>query len=202
MADCSTKESPLSGVLGGSGLADAPLQLGSEATTRGDVAESAVPLTTEQVRLITRRAVPRSSAWQSLGSPRPGAGGWLRLFATATHRACIDAEHYATRIDDVAASWRDHLGRVRADSGADRLLSVLPGAPIITVASASVLIDRSKARTTDAVNALAGAGILRQRNVVRQRYRVFEATDVLQLFTDLERALASPTGDTRDARPV
>jgi Fic family protein len=130
------------------------------------------------------------------------AAEWLRLFATATHRACIDAEHYATRIDDLTASWRDRLGRVRADSGTDRLLSVLPGAPIITVESASALIDRSKARTTDAVNALAEVGILRQRNVGRQRYRVFEATDVLDLFTDLERALASPTGDTRDARPV
>lgn len=130
------------------------------------------------------------------------AAEWLRLFATATHRACIDAEHYATRIDDLTASWRDRLGRVRADSGTDRLLSVLPGAPIITVESASALIDRSKARTTDAVNALADAGILRQRNVGRQRYRVFEATDVLELFTDLERALASPSGDTRDARPV
>ncbi|MGI8936771.1 MAG: Fic family protein [Iamia sp.] len=127
---------------------------------------------------------------------------WLRLFATATHRACVDAEHYATRIDDLTATWRDRLGRVRADSGTDRLLSVLPGAPIVTVESAGALIGRSKARTTDAVNALAGAGILQQRNVGRQRYRVFEATDVLDLFTDLERALASPTGDTRDARPA
>jgi Fic family protein len=130
------------------------------------------------------------------------AAEWLRLFATATHRACIDAEHYATRIDDLTATWRDRVGRVRADSGTDRLLSVLPGAPIITVESASELIGRSKARTTDAVNALAEAGVLRQRNVGRQRYRVFEATDVLDLFTDLERALASPTGDTLDARPV
>ena len=126
---------------------------------------------------------------------------WLRLFATATYRACVDAEHYASRIDELTATWRDRLGRVRADSGTARLLSVLPGAPIITVGSASALIGRSKARTTDAVNALAEAGILRQRNVGRQRYRVFEATDVLDLFTDLERALASPTGDTRDARP-
>lgn len=130
------------------------------------------------------------------------AAEWLRLFATATHRACLDAEDHASHIDDLDAAWRDRLGRVRAGSGTDRLLAVLPGAPIVTVASASALIGRSKARTTDAVNALARAGILRQRNVGRQRYRVFEATDVLDLFTDLERALASPTGDTRQARSV
>jgi len=79
------------------------------------------------------------------------------------------------------------LGRVRTNSSADLLLQVLPGAPLVSVESASALIGRSKARTTGAVNALADAGILRQRNIGKQRYRVFEATDVLDLFTGLER---------------
>jgi transposase-like protein len=52
------------------------------------------------------------------------------------------------------------------------------------------------------LNVLAEAGVLTQRNEGRQRYRVFEATDVLDLFTALERALASPTGDTRVERPA
>ena len=42
---------------------------------------------------------------------------------------------------------------------------------------------------------------LRQRRVGRQRYRVFEAADVVDLFTGLERALASPTGETATAPP-
>ena len=130
------------------------------------------------------------------------AADWLRVFATATHRACLDAERYADQIDTMTARWRTRLGRVRANSGADLLLQVLPGAPVVSVESASALIGRSKARTTDAVNALAESGILRQRNVGRQRYRVFEATDVLELFTGLERALASPIGDTAGAAPV
>lgn len=129
------------------------------------------------------------------------ATDWLRLFATATNRACRDAERYADQIDAMTAGWRDRLGAVRANSGIDRLLHVLPGAPVVSVESASALIGRSKARTTDAVNGLAEAGILRQRNVGKQRYRVFEATDVLGLFTGLERALASPTGDTLDVAP-
>lgn len=73
---------------------------------------------------------------------------------------------------------------------------------MLSVASAAALIGRSRARTTDAVNALAGAGILRQRNVGRQRDRVFEAPDVLDFFTGLERALATPTGDTTTDAPV
>lgn len=130
------------------------------------------------------------------------AAEWLRLFASATSRACHDAEQYADRIDAMTARWLDQLGRIRADSGIDRLLRILPGAPVLSVDSASALIGRSKARTTDAVNALAAVGILRQRNVGKQRYRVFEATAVLELFTGLERALASPTGDTVARGPV
>ena len=53
-----------------------------------------------------------------------------------------------------------------------------------------------------AVNRLAEAGILVQRNIGRQRYRIFEAPEVLDLFTSLERALASPSGDTATAPPV
>ncbi len=116
---------------------------------------------------------------------------WLRTFAVATRRACSDAESYSHHIDEMTAAWRRRLGRVRANSSTDLLLRVLPGAPIVTVESAARLIGRSKARTTDAVNALAQAGVLRQRNVGRQRYRVFEATEVLDLFTNLERALAA-----------
>jgi Fic family protein len=127
---------------------------------------------------------------------------WLRLFATATHRACVDAEAYAVQIDAMTARWRVRLGRVRAKSSTDLLLDVLPGVPLVSVESASGLIGRSKARTTDAINACARAGILRQRNVGRQRYRVFEATEVLDLFSGLERALASPSGDTLTAPPV
>jgi Fic family protein len=147
------------------------------------------------------------TAFRHLGPPEgaersAAAVTWLGTFAAATHRACVDAERYADQIDVLVARWRAQVGRVRAGSGTDRLLAVLPGVPVLSVDSASALIGRSKARTTDAVNALVAAGVLRQRNVGRQRYRVFEATDVLDLFTGLERALASPSGDTALDAPV
>jgi Fic family protein len=144
-----------------------------------------------------RHVAPPESAERSAATAE-----WLRVFATATHRACIDAERYADRIDAMVAAWREHLGRVRAGSGIERLVAVLPGAPVVSVESAAELIGRSKARTTDAVNALVDAGILRQRNVGRQRYRIFEATDVLDLFVGLERSLASPAGDTATSAPT
>jgi Fic family protein len=130
-----------------------------------------------------------------------GAGTWLRTFATAAHRSCNDAEAYAERIETLDARWREQLGRVRANSAVELLLDLLPGVPVLTVDSAARLIGRSEMRTGEAINRLEATGILRQRNVGRQRYRVFEAADVVDLFTGLERALASPTGDTATAPP-
>jgi Fic family protein len=129
------------------------------------------------------------------------AGTWLRTFATAAHRSCADAESYAGKIEALDARWRAQLGRVRANSAVELLLDLLPGVPVITVDSAARLIGRSEMRTGEAINRLEAAGVLRQRNIGRQRYRVFEAADVVDLFTGLERALASPTGDTATAAP-
>ena len=128
----------------------------------------------------------------------PAAQTWLRTFAGATLQACNDAHSVATRIDELVHQWRSNLGTVRMGSALELLLDVLPGIPLLTVESAAGLTDRSDVATGAAINRLADAGILTQRNVGRQRYRIFEAATVLELFTSLERSLASPTGDTQD----
>jgi Fic family protein len=147
------------------------------------------------------------TAYRHLGKPNGparahGTAQWLRSFATAAYRSCRDAVSYADQIEALHAQWHRQVGRVRADSAVELLLSVLPGAPVITVETASRLIERSEMRTGEAIKRLEAAKVLRQRNVGRQRYRVFEATDVVDLFTGLERALASPRGDTAQAPPV
>jgi hypothetical protein len=91
--------------------------------------------------------------------------------------------------------WKSRLGAVRADSATDLLLRSLPGAPVITVGSAATLIGRSFRAVNDAIARLADVDILKQINVGK-RNRAFEAPDIIQVFTDLERQLASPEGDT------
>jgi hypothetical protein len=81
------------------------------------------------------------------------------------------------------------------------LLRQLVGAPVVTVKSAASLISRSTVQTNDAVNRLVEAAILRQITVGR-RNRGFEATAIVDAFADLERQLASPRGDTRNAGPA
>jgi Fic family protein len=133
-----------------------------------------------------------------------GMNRWVALFAGCCCRAVSDAAGFESRIRDMQDAWRARLGSVRRDSTVDLLIDLLPGTPIITVTGASALLDRSFNATNSGVEALVAAGILHQVNVGR-RNRAFEATEVIAAFTDLERRLGSPDGDTLaslPARPV
>ena len=118
--------------------------------------------------------------------------GWARVFIDATLGAAEAVQRYGAMISDTAERWRGRIGRIRANSSTDLLLRALPGVPIITVASAAALTGHSQTSVGEAVNALASAGILRQRDVGRQRYRVFEAPEVLDLFGDVHNAISRP----------
>ncbi len=130
-----------------------------------------------------------------------GASQWIEMFSSAVIRACDDVRVYATRVAELEGEWRSKAGRLRSDSSANLLLQVLAGTPIITVERASELIGRSQMAVGQAVTHLLEAGVLRQFNIGKQRYRVFEAVGAFDLFTGLERSLASPTGDTVAAKP-
>jgi Fic family protein len=130
-----------------------------------------------------------------------GANQWVALFATACRRAIEDAETFERRVTALQGRWRDRLGKVRAKSAADLLINALPGAPIVTVNGAAALIGRTYQATNTAIDRLVEAKILKQVNV-GQRNRAFEAPELVRTFADLERQLASPTGDTRSAAPT
>jgi Fic family protein len=130
-----------------------------------------------------------------------GINLWIGRFATACKRSVDDAASFDQQALAIEAEWRERLGRVRARSSADLLLRVLVGAPVVTVNSAAALIGRSFVHTNEAIQRLAEAGILRQVTVGR-RNRAFEAPEIIDAFTALERQLASPEGDTRTSEPV
>jgi Fic family protein len=143
----------------------------------------------------TRYSGPQTSA-----TAQDGLNRWIGLFGTATRRAVSDAEQYEARVTELQAEWRTRLEGVRANSAADLLINALPGAPIVTVQSAATLVGRSEQAANQAVARLATAGILRQINVGR-RNRAFEATEMIDALTDLERRLASPEADTNFSPP-
>lgn len=131
-----------------------------------------------------------------------GLAFWIQVFAAATARASRDAERFGAQIDELAQEWRQKAAPVRGRSAADLLLSALPAAPIITVATAAKLIGRSTQATNEAVDHLVKAGVLVQQNKDVQWSRAFEAVGLLDAITGFERALATPTGDTRLEKPL
>jgi Fic family protein len=130
-----------------------------------------------------------------------GLNRWIALFATATRRAVDDAELYEQRVRALQNDWRTHVGKVRSGSAVDLLMDALPGSPVLTVQSAASLIDRSEQAVNEAISRLSDAGVITQITVGR-RNRAFEAVDLIDTFTDLERQLASPEGDPRSSEPT
>jgi len=130
-----------------------------------------------------------------------GVNLWIGRFATACVRAVEDASSFERRAQAIETEWRERVGRVRSRSSADLLLGVLVGAPVVSVNSAANLIGRSFVHTNEAIARLVEAGILNQVTVGR-RNRAFEAPDIIAAFTDLERQLSNPEGDTRISEPA
>jgi Fic family protein len=157
--------------------------------------------------LATRAAdyVAGLTSYRYLGPP-DGAGAvdgvnrWVSTFAAATTRAALDAGAFEDRIDALRATWRGRLGRVRAGSAAAGLLDRLPGTPIVTVDGVAKMTGRSLTAASEAIDRFASAGILTQVTAGR-RNRAWEAAEVVEVFGDFERALASPTGDTLAVAP-
>jgi Fic family protein len=144
----------------------------------------------------TRYRGPAASA-----AARDGLNRWMALFATAMRRSVNDAHLYEARVRAIQEDWEARLGRVRSGSALELLIEALPGAPVLTAQSAASLIGRSEQAVNEAIPRLLGAGILSQTSVGR-RNRAFEAPELIDAFTDLERRLASPEGDTRSSAPV
>jgi Fic family protein len=130
-----------------------------------------------------------------------GTNAWISLFAGACRRAVADAEAFEERERALQAEWERRLGRVRKNSATQLLLRALPGAPIVTVQSAATLVGRSVQAVNEAIPRLLEAGVLKQMTV-GGRNRAFEAAELIDSFTALERQLASPDADTRASPPA
>jgi hypothetical protein len=71
---------------------------------------------------------------------------------------------------------------------------------VVTANSAAALIGRTYPAANNAIAQLVKAGVLSQVTIGR-RNRAYEAPEIIAAFTDLERQLASPDGDTRTSKP-
>jgi Fic family protein len=125
---------------------------------------------------------------------------WVAFFAGACRRAVSDAEAFERRVAELQADWRARLGSVRKNSAIDLLFDAIPGAPLMTVQSGASLVGRSVQAVNQAIPRLVDVGVLKQ-TTVGKRNRAFEAAELIDSFTALERQLASPDADTRTSPP-
>ena len=173
---------------------------------RRGLAQRVLPPVSLVLATLARSYIDGLTQFRYLGSPTSpeateGLNTWVGRFAGACVRSVQDATTYEERVAELERSWRKRLGPLRAKSATDVILRVLPGAPILTVDTAATLIRRTFKPADAAIRRLVDAGILRQVNVGK-RNRAYEAPEVIEAFTALERQLASPEGDTRTSGPT
>jgi Fic family protein len=173
---------------------------------RRGLAERALPpvslvLATRANDYIDGLAATRYEGSSDGKAAHDGLNLWVGRFASAAQRSVLDATAFEERVDELEKSWRERLGTVRRGSATEILLQKLPALPILTVNSAAALVGRSFLATNQAVDRLVKASILTSIRAGR-RNRAFEAPELISAFTDFERGLASPTGDTRVAPPT
>jgi Fic family protein len=157
------------------------------------------PRSKDYVRLLnaTRSLHPRGKP----SDDSTALNRWIAFFSDACVRAVEDAEQFEQRVAGLQTEWRGRLSGVRGHSTVFALLRRLPAAPVITVKGAADLTGRTFAAANNAVEALVRAKILTPTRTT-QRNRTFEARELLDAFTALERKLASPARDTRLAKPI
>ncbi|MHB8462864.1 MAG: Fic family protein [Vulcanimicrobiaceae bacterium] len=131
-----------------------------------------------------------------------GMNRWLGTFAAACTRAAADASVFEKRIAAIKSAWRERLGNVRSHSTVLRIIEMLPGTPLTTVSKLQQMTGSALSSITEAVARLEKAEILRSVTLGRKRGHVYEAREIIDAFTDLERQLASPTDDTRIETPI
>lgn len=132
-------------------------------------------------------------------SGRGAVRRWLDVFIAATRRAVTDADELRDRLATLERHWRDTV-RARRGSTADRLLRLLIAHPVVRIPDVTDMLNVSRQAATLAVNQLVEARVIRQAGT-SGRSRLFEATDVFNVLTDVERAGATLSGDTHAEDP-
>ncbi|MEO6990912.1 MAG: Fic family protein [Candidatus Baltobacteraceae bacterium] len=126
---------------------------------------------------------------------------WVGLFAAACSQAVADAELFERRVEELVAKWRARLGPMRSDASALALIDRLSTTPLVTTRGVERALDVSFNAANGAIAALVSAGILTKTRAGR-RNRAFEARELVDAFTDLERQMVSADGDTTISEPV
>lgn len=158
-------------------------------------------LATRAQEYVSRLEATRYVGPLSAPPAMAGMNRWIAFFAASCSRAVSDAESFERRVHQLQSEWLTRLGNVRSDSSVFSLVQFLPAMPVVTVSGAAKTLGRTFAAVNRAIDVLVAARILSPVKAGR-RNRVFEARELIDAFTALERQLASPEGNTRISGPA
>jgi len=116
---------------------------------------------------------------------------WSSYFARTAIEASTAAEELAGQVRALQGEWREMAG-ARRGSAAARIIDLLPGRPVIDVASASRLAEVSDEAARNALNRLEERRVVKQVGN-RSWGRVWEARGLWQLLDSFERRVTKST---------
>lgn len=144
------------------------------------------------------------------GDASAATNAWLATFVDAAAVAVEQSELLVRQIEALRREWTDRLTAhrakagmrpsPRADSATARLLALLPEAPVVTATTLASILGVSYPAASGALDELKQAGILKPKSIERGA-TAYIASEVLNVITFSERALASTQFDTLAARP-
>ncbi len=107
---------------------------------------------------------------------------WLGFFLDGIVTAAATEQATAQSLLDIRRRWQERAAHLRADATARRLLDVLLGAPVQTVASARMALGLSTQAANTGIGALLELGILREATGRRwgRSFRAYEVLTVLE----------------------
>lgn len=123
---------------------------------------------------------------------------WTAFCAWSAEVAVHAADVYLNAILSLKKHWIELFGAVSRGSAVDRILSLLPGTPMLTVKQAASFTGKSITSVNDAFARLEKAGILEVVDLPR-RSRVFRAPDALKVFEELDRRIVPAAPVDRDS---
>jgi Fic family protein len=106
---------------------------------------------------------------------------WLAFFLDGIAAAALTEKATAEGLLEVRRDWQDRTAHMRSDAAAHRLLDLLLGAPVQTVASAQEALGISPQAANTGIAALLQLGILREATG-RRWGRSFQAHEVLAIL--------------------
>lgn len=135
---------------------------------------------------------------------------WIAYFCQVTLEACRQAESLKDGVAELRQIWADNVERyrkgqglsrkLRSDSATARVLSELPGIPVLTAETIVSTQKVSRSAALAALEELTSAGVLTVKKMGPSRM-IYVAESVLELVTWTERKLASTRFDTQVSRP-